>query len=1368
MVKERRAFADEAVRDTLPTESLTVSNRPVMDVGALAQAEQARGGLYFNPDFFNDLAYVSKEIHDTRRNANEMQFRNDANAERNERANYLQQYEVTQRLKADTELASLNQIAIDDLYNTLDDAYNKGIPVFDTMQKKAAEYEEQSQNLFAQNPYIGTAFQNSTSKLMNQMYASAIAQDKKIAEINANAVFTNARNYNAAMLAQNKVSSIDQTLDNFVNQTFGSLDALGHDYDFNYVNAGYNQIVSAEIDRISGLVTTGEQTPEQGIASIQATLYKYARHTLSDGEKIIDVALDKSVYDSALTAISSFKKTGPSITSLLLLDTFKRDSDYDSIMSGDYAKSTYFMGHNVNSFMRDVDNRYQAAGGFAGNINSESSQKTLLGFMSTVAQEYPHILAKELVQYSINETGSPAKGLKELNNILKTVESTLTDPNADLSVLDSLSWTSSDGTISLSFAFPERFKAIQEYYALHGAGVSDPKRQFYQDLLREGRKAQQYLSQDSSVIASMTPGYTQANNQLLGMANPAMLLVRDPRSGEIGVNRQNAAEFGDLLKQITDLRGKAAGNTAVNTEYQSLIKTITNNMKNQSLDTQEWFKFAVAQGAVANDNYAILTSQNTALFSENEQQVAKDLAMYGFLATTPNGEFIMGQILKNKLGGQYPNPTMSMANSIMQGKYSGSMGFKNFDEAVNKTLNKYQVPERYRPALRQLAYQYGVSSVTGEKANEKFDIKDFEQVVSSNFKGGMYRYHPTFRATSLDNVIKNRDNAQKQINSALKSSGATGDVILKFNPDSGDLQVYSSNKLLQGAITGGPLAPAGKASISIVATKPVEMNDEQFAKAQSTMFTGIGIGAGLLEVDTNPNIQKRMVHKSFEKAIAESRGRDQGLTYDQAKKQVYKLVGTMMDPEFQRDWIRFVASNGSGTRLMAAPEYLRNAFGNFINVPSNITPNILRTNLSLEEISEGYEVRHSIPDNFAAFGGETGRQERERWLRNYIDFAYTRMATKNTVRIDEPEGMIYERNGFDFYNLETKVASYPELYTSAGKTDAQGYELGMPRTSQYRHSGQGHRDGRSRDIAFKAGFSAVSGPDGFLTKPNLAILLDVADSTKGSCFAFLNHPALGTAKPNMTEAEIKAADPTGEFAYYRNLKAVDGKPFFRYYPGHASHVHLELIDRNKRMFDDQGKTIKPSTAEQDRISRSVYNQAEIAKRNLQDSGIFVSTEDANALVRYSNILNFKPNEWDARNTGRRLDEINGSKNVTGYNVALMSRYKRYVSTFGNSVNNAVIGLNGGRFKIIQSDDFAKPLGILRPFMPKFLETKRTSSESYLKLPENRTFSAEEACDVDSALRSSGYDPRFYKWVPVNPEKYNKQIEIFVRARRGAL
>jgi hypothetical protein len=75
MAKERRAFTDEAVQDTLPNENINLTERHPLDLTSSIGAQEQKKGFFLNPEIGLYLAQTSSAVHEGRRAGYDRDFR---------------------------------------------------------------------------------------------------------------------------------------------------------------------------------------------------------------------------------------------------------------------------------------------------------------------------------------------------------------------------------------------------------------------------------------------------------------------------------------------------------------------------------------------------------------------------------------------------------------------------------------------------------------------------------------------------------------------------------------------------------------------------------------------------------------------------------------------------------------------------------------------------------------------------------------------------------------------------------------------------------------------------------------------------------------------------------------------------------------------------------------------------------------------------------------------------------------------------------------------------------------------------------------------------------------------------------------------
>lgn len=179
---EKRAVSDEAIRDTLPTEGLNVSNAPTLDklANLTVNPGAGTGSMFLNPDIFEPLARISEKIHETRRGSRQKDYIAKGTDEINEIRlnNYMDiQKDMYDANKTLMQLRGDMQVRLEQL---MQDANKVGSPLSRTQVLEIVTKELQTlsdRNLEAGNYYIADRLADYNSLLREKTYPVALAQD---------------------------------------------------------------------------------------------------------------------------------------------------------------------------------------------------------------------------------------------------------------------------------------------------------------------------------------------------------------------------------------------------------------------------------------------------------------------------------------------------------------------------------------------------------------------------------------------------------------------------------------------------------------------------------------------------------------------------------------------------------------------------------------------------------------------------------------------------------------------------------------------------------------------------------------------------------------------------------------------------------------------------------------------------------------------------------------------------------------------------------------------------------------------------------------------------------------------------------------
>lgn len=180
-INDKRAQTDEALRPTIGSEKLQVGLRPVEDYSANFQQDPSLMSAVFNPDIFNALGKISKDVHETRRNSRYYDSLLSGQQSREELADLQEVALEHQKLAADnaladTQIKSLHRLSI--MLNEADrSATGSKAEVYRQFSDENHNLEER--NYAAGNIYLAEKIAEWNDSLIQANYSAAVAADKK-------------------------------------------------------------------------------------------------------------------------------------------------------------------------------------------------------------------------------------------------------------------------------------------------------------------------------------------------------------------------------------------------------------------------------------------------------------------------------------------------------------------------------------------------------------------------------------------------------------------------------------------------------------------------------------------------------------------------------------------------------------------------------------------------------------------------------------------------------------------------------------------------------------------------------------------------------------------------------------------------------------------------------------------------------------------------------------------------------------------------------------------------------------------------------------------------------------------------------------
>lgn len=219
-MNDKRAQSDEAIRPTIGSEKVSVGNRPVLNYAANMQQDPSFAAAVFNPDVFNALGKISKDVHDTRRTSRYYDTMEAGQQYRETLADTQTVALQAQQLRADNALQETKINSLQRLTQRLEEASRSNafsmVDVYDQFRKEQEDL--QKRNFDIGNAYLAEKLGEWTDNVYQSSYSRAAALDRKKEE--------DKRVYNNQQLAQanaygilNNLPGYEDTIDVIGKQT---------------------------------------------------------------------------------------------------------------------------------------------------------------------------------------------------------------------------------------------------------------------------------------------------------------------------------------------------------------------------------------------------------------------------------------------------------------------------------------------------------------------------------------------------------------------------------------------------------------------------------------------------------------------------------------------------------------------------------------------------------------------------------------------------------------------------------------------------------------------------------------------------------------------------------------------------------------------------------------------------------------------------------------------------------------------------------------------------------------------------------------------------------------------------------------------
>lgn len=1278
---------DEAINARPPKEELRVQDVPVLDMSTLANAEYEKAGMWLNPDLFKDLAEVSDAIHNTRRFSREADFQVGLNQMALDQKQMLQEHEHNLKIQRNNELTDYKLQAQQSFIEAIENAKRNGTSATEAVSNLMPTFQKKAEGLGQRSPYMEEAYNQYVQAQTIQYFDKAVISDYNVAESRAKFAYEKAYGVGIGNMVTGHWSFEDY-VKNLPGMTFSLLDTITDVDDEESINDGYNMGFLADVKMIESAVKAGSLSVDSAKQYLTASIELYKHHILkgkdnTGADREVEVALRPEVIKEAITALSSMDQNRNKANSVYTAESYLQMTGYDFSKKGEFDKVWYFESTTPEKARQDyISTRTQLIADMgSGNESAAKQLWEIDNYYWTVV--YPNVTFRDLLRRSLATHGNMDSALRDIGARLISVKDKLKKGDPLTNITD-LSWTDGTTYVNLNYPDPDQDQIFGDF--LRRSGVTDytARYNYYQSLVRAG---EDFLKKahNTDMLAAMNTTYATSLDQVSNTLTYEHLVREDANSGSVVVNESALDEAAGLIKKSEVAKRAAAGNTIVGTSSDKIIGDITERVKKLNTKRRAVYLQAVAKSFTKAGIADAFVNYKMESLTTDQKNVAKEIAMWSFLDKTPELVSLSNKVLTNIIGGVDSNPTLADANILTKGKMKNAKEI-DFATEIEKRMDRYNVPADFRPYLRHTFTNMAVASVAGStKDNElSFDANLIDKILAANFtEKGTYKYSAALGGIPPEQVDQRIDASTKMIQDGMKALGINKQITSRVDYETGDIKFYIDGQPFVGTGTYAPLQGSGIVPFGIKANaRPAGMLENKFNDAQATLIAGATMSAALSNVKLNAKLQD---------IASRSAG---NMKVQDIEKYAYKMMNVINDESFQTDWYNYYNSDYTNTRVKQAPTEIKKM---------------------ILDSMQTYKLGAILGGMGATRFYNPVQQDQ---LNHFIDFAYTRMQSGNTLRIDVPPSAHYESKGYPYMSIQEQVSKSGWLVTS---------------TTEGKHTdGSKHYLGLATDIGLKGGFwsGMIPGTDLIMpTKLDQLVKGFIEPNNKEG-----NIRQILTSHNYLIKGRVSDSDPKYKmYAKYRNMKTKDGKPLFVYWPNHKDHFHVEW---NKQVYDTRtGKELNPGRA------GMIRTAAHIIETNINDKGVFgyINGNEAKAIATL--FWNYKPTQWDAKNTGRSLSELSDSPITKS--MAAAAKYQRGKNALGSS-NMAVYGMMGATFKLVSSE-----------------------GKTSLRLPD-KAFTMQEVIDLASKGIAGAEGRGKYRWVLAdvsNLKRYNETVNRFTRAGR---
>lgn len=1281
----RRAGQDESIQAQAPNEEISLTERPLVNLGSTIDAEMQRPGLWFDARALQDLADVSSDIHRTRRHSNyydqreaidEISTNRDVYRDRLEKN--IQYYQKQQLLKDKLKLTT-------DFDTALQDAEDRGLPAAQELDRVSKSWDKRIQDMYNVSPYMADSLESFRQERLLSYQVQGINQDyARNRAISAN----NMQNaFNAlGLYIVSGTRTMEEVMSQVPSLTFESLDGISDQDDRKVMQAGYNTLLTYELAKIESQVKSGLLSPANAQKQMLALANTWKNYTFkgkdsTGADREIKVTMDPQILNTALDGITKAPKLENTATTLYTAEEYIKMTNDPLYMKSATSKTAF------DDFARSFDILAMEAS--RGNKNAVTQ-------MYKITDQYYHnvagkVGALDIVTRARIDTKNGSAGITKINNIVSTLGQALTLPenqrSAAFKQLENsgfLTWTDDTGTITMNFAFPEEQYMLQR----PGTDIQAVKFNYYSSMYNTLKEEANAFNKDPDRLAYLDPTYSNARDsfwETISVANT----IRVNDKGDYAFRVDLVPEAVQKLMAMKQAEENAVGNNTHKATSKEFIQKLAKDLENTPIGIRSSYLSGLSMIYKQAGMTDALTLYRMPELTKEEQQVALELGTYAMLRDAQNGNQYINAILTNKIGGAYPNPTRSEAETILKGQGLLENGKEEtYIDDLEAIFNKHNVSPEFRPLLRYMAINLGVAMTSGSTKGDrrKFDLNIIDSIVSEQFStNGTYKHYDNLRGLDPDQIDAAANSAVEDIHNLRRNYGMNDiELTYRINGEAGRIEFYADGQPYMATGTAPGLEGTNVVPFGIeIGNKPEGMPQGKYDRSIQIQIAGAtGINA-LTGIDTNTRLQR------YRDKVAP------GYTNQQIKDNAYVIQQAIIDPEAQRQYLQYRNSNYQSTDIVRAPDAIKKiimeanaaqgidirstapvqAATGVMNAAISGAGQLLGLNEqqiqgiqeSVDKVNPLNPILNAVDTAGSLIAGTPLTGERQTnimtqdELSHYIDFMYTYSSSKNKAKLDVPKSTNIESTGYPYYTISEVLSNTKHGYYITSTT-------GGTHTTNSMH----YRE-LATDIGLRNGFWEAIGNNGKLK-------VDYLDDIFENFFKPLAEAGIirdvGMSFPELLSNNKDAA----YFKYSKYINPTTGKPLFTWYDAHNDHYHVNYTRPVTDKSDRRGASKKEPT--NFRPLENVRYTSSAAK-TLYDNvnsipGVLVNMSEAKSCAIMG--FNYKPTEADAKAIGASVDELSSTGLMRSQAYAVM--YGKLKSITG-SADAAIVLLSGGKVRIMK-------------------------------------------------------------------------------------